>query len=486
MTHYLACDLGASSGRIMLGTLDQGKLTLEEIYRFPNGAIKKDDSLHWDITSLFKEITKGLKKAGGRKLKFSSISCDSWGVDYILYDAAGKIMKPVFHYRDPRTAKGVERMNATIGWEKIFAETGIQFMALNTLYQWAAENPKRFQKASQMLLIGDAVNHLFSGVGRAEVSLASTTQAYNPKTKAWSKPLVDALGIPPKLMPKIVPSGTVLGKLTPALAKATGLNGMKVIASCSHDTGAAVAAVPASGTGWAYLSSGTWSLMGVEWKKPVINDACRNLNYTNEIGYGNTVRLLKNISGLWLTQECRRTWEEQGTKYDFDTLETMAVEAEPFRSLINPADARFISPDNMPDRIAAFCKESGQPAPENPGQFIRCAFESLALLYHQTLERLEQLTGKKIDRLHIVGGGIKNELLNQFTANALQLPVFTGPVEGTAIGNILVQAIALGHLPNLAAARKVIRNSFEMKAYQPKDATQWNDAYKRMQALLAK
>lgn len=486
MTHYLACDLGASSGRVILGTLHDGRLALEEIHRFANGAVKCDGSLHWDMGALFREIKKGLKLAGKRKLKISSVSTDSWGVDYVLYDGQGRMMKPVFHYRDPRTAKGVEAMNARVGWPKIFGETGIQFMALNTLYQWAAENPKRFAKAKTMLLIGDAVNHFCCGVGRAEVSLASTTQAYNPKTKAWSSVLTDAAGVPAKLLPKIIPSGTVLGKLTPALAKETGLSGVKVIASCSHDTGAAVAAVPATGKGWAYLSSGTWSLMGVEAKKPVITDQCRELNFTNEIGYGGIVRLLKNISGLWVVQECRRTWAEQGQNFDFATLARLAGEAQPFKAFIDPTEDRFGSPDNMPDKIAAFCRETGQPVPATPGEYIRTSLESLALLYRRTLESIEQLTGSKIERLHIVGGGCKNELLNQFAANALQIPVLTGPEEGTAVGNLLVQAIALGHLPSLAAARKVIRDSFGVKVVPPQARAEWDAAYKRFEKIMAR
>ncbi|MGC8744437.1 MAG: rhamnulokinase [Verrucomicrobiia bacterium] len=483
--YYLACDLGAESGRLMLGTLTDGKLSLEEIHRFPNEPERSGNSLHWNIEKLFLELVNGLKKASARGLKYSSISTDSWGVDYILYDKNGNIMKPVYHYRDNRTARGVEIANAKAGWETIFAETGIQFMALNTIYQLASEPKERLLSADKLLLIGDAFNEFLCGVGKAEVSLASTTQLYNPVTKSWSKKLLSALELPERIFPEIVPSGTRLGALKEKLASQTGVNELQVIASCSHDTGAAVAAVPASGKNWAYLSSGTWSLMGVETQTPVINEKCRKLNFTNEIGYGNTVRLLKNIIGLWLVQECRREWARQGKEYDYPTLTQMASESPEFVSLINPSDPRFIAPDNMPERIASFCKETNQPVPNSPGAYIRCCLESLALLYKRTLLMIEDLTGAKIERLHIVGGGSRNYLLNQFAANALQIPIYTGPVEATAAGNILVQAINLGDIASLDAARSIVRNSMEVTVVEPKDKQKWEDAYQRFVKIIS-
>jgi rhamnulokinase len=513
-THYLACDLGAESGRVMLGTLDAGRISLAELHRFPNVPVKAGGALHWNIDALFAELRAGLKKAASTKLPIASLSTDSWGVDYVLYDQQGEILPPVWHYRDARTARGVENVKTRVDWPTIYSETGIQFMALNTLYQLAAEPPERLAKARQFLLIGDAFNFYCSGVARNEESLASTTQLYNPRSRTWSVKLLGALGLREEMFATIVPSGTKLGKLRPELAAEMGLPQIAVIASCSHDTGAAVAAVPAGvverrvppvqlstqtnrqdalvhpaavsagGGNWAYLSSGTWSLMGVEWPQPVITEPGRDANFTNEIGFGGTVRLLKNIVGLWIVQECRRDWAKQGREFDYATLTQLAYDAKPFASLINLADPRFVGPDDMLAKISAYCRETGQPAPESPGAFVRCALESLALFYRVTLRQLEGVIGKKIEKLHIVGGGSKNMLLNQFAANALQIPVLAGPGECTALGNILVQAITLGDLPSLAGAREVVRNSFEVATIQPQDGAAWDGAFGRFQRLV--
>lgn len=483
-THYLACDLGADSGRLMLGTLDNGKLSLEELHRFPNGPTKSSGALHWNIEALFNELKTGLKKAAARNLPISSISTDSWGVDYVLYDDRGVIIKPVWCYRDSRTAVGVENVRAKVDWPTTYAETGIQFMALNTIYQLAAEPTDRLAQTKQLLLIGDAFNYFCSGVARNEVSLASTTQLYNPQTKTWSKKLFSALKLREEMFAPICPSGTKLGPMKKSLALETGLPEIEVIATCSHDTGAAVAAVPGSAENWAYLSSGTWSLIGVEWPKPVITDQGRSMGFTNEIGLGDTVRLLKNIIGLWIVQECRRNWADQGKKYDFAALEKFAADAPPFVSLINPDDPRFLSPGDMPRRIAEFCEETGQPVPANHGAYVRCVYESLALYYRVVLRRLERLTGKKIEKMHIVGGGSKDATLNQFAANAMKIPLLAGPAECTATGNILIQAIALGHLPSHAAAREVVRNSFELKTFVPQDSGSWDVAAERFDKLV--
>jgi len=483
-THYLACDLGAESGRLMFGSLDRGKITLEEVHRFPNGPVKVAGGLHWNMEALFDELRAGLRKAAARQMPIASFSADSWGVDYILYGEDGEVMPPVWHYRDGRTARGVANATKRVDWPTIYSETGIQFMALNTIYQLAAEPPERLADAKQLLLIGDAFNHYCCGVAKNEVSLASTTQLYNPRTKTWSRKLLGLLGWREDMFGPIVPSGSKLGKLKKELAAETGLPEIEVIASCSHDTGAAVAAVPAGGGHWAYLSSGTWSLMGVEWPHPIITDQGREANFTNEIGFGGSVRLLKNIVGLWLVQECRRDWAARGREYDYATLTQLASEAKPFDSLINPADPRLVSPDDMPARIAALCRETGQPVPESPGAFVRCALESLALLYRVTLRQLERVIGRKIERLNIVGGGSKNLLLNQFAANALQIPVIAGPAECTALGNILVQAIAQDHLPSLAAAREVVRNSFEVQSIAPQAKAEWDSAFTRFEKLV--
>ena len=472
--HYIACDLGAESGRVMLGTLDAGKLTLEEIHRFPNGPVVINGTWRWDVLRMFEELKTGLRKVAARGIKIESLSTDSWGVDYVWLKDREPLLTAPYHYRDTRTDGGFERAFAAVPAAEIFGETGIQFMTLNTLYQmhWeAGHRPWLFKNADRFLNIGDYFNYLFSGVAKAEQSLASSTQLYNPKKKKWSRPLLKKLGLPKRLFPDLVPSGTVLG---PVLSE-FGLAGAQVVASCSHDTGAAVAAVPAAGKGWAYLSSGTWSLLGIEAKKPLITDQSRQHNFTNEVGYGHSIRFLKNIIGLWIQQECRRQW---GT-HDYNELRQLATQAAPLRSLINPNDERFGKPGNMPEKIAAFCRETGQPVPTTPGEVTRCILESLALLYRRTLEQLEAITGQPVTTLHIVGGGSQNLLLNQFSANATGRTVIAGPAEATATGNILIQALALGQLQDLAELRQVVRNSFAVQTYQPQDAGVWAQAYER-------
>lgn len=483
-TRYLACDLGAESGRLMLGALNKGKLLLTELHRFPNTPVQDGDSLLWNIPRLYQELLAGLQKAAARQDTIFSVSCDSWGLDYLLFDSDGALLSPTYHYRDARNNEAADEVRKKIPWETLFAETGIQFMPMNTIFQLAAEKSKRLRKTDKLLLIGDGFNFLLSGVAKAEVSLASTTQLYNPRTKKWSDPLIEKLKLPRQIFPEIVPSGTVLGPMKAEVAKETGLEDVKVVATCSHDTAAAVAAVPAEGKNWAYLSSGTWSLMGVELNEPIINDQCRELNFTNEIGHGGTVRLLKNISGLWILQECRRHWAKTEQDYDYEMMSHLAASAAPFESLINPADPRFLAPGDLPAKVQAFCKETGQNVPKKPGPIARCVLESLALLYRHTLRQIEQLIGRKLERLHIVGGGAKNDLLNNFTACATQVPVHIGPVEATAIGNILVQAIAMGHLPSLEAARKVVRDSTPIQVIPALAASGWKEAYAQFEKLL--
>lgn len=484
-THYLACDLGAESGRVILGTLDNGRISVEELHRFPNGAVKVAGALHWDFERLLNELKLGMKKAADRQVPIASISTDSWGVDYVMYDERGLPMSPVWCYRDSRTAQGVEIVKEKVEWPVIFAETGIQFMAFNTIYQIVTEPAERLARARNILLIGDAFNFFCSGVARNEVSLASTTQLYNPVHNRWSRKLFGALGLREDMFAPLCASGSRLGPLKRNLALETGLPQIEVIASCSHDTGAAVAAVPAAGENWAYLSSGTWSLMGVEWPRPIINDQSRNLGFTNEIGCGDTVRLLKNIVGLWLIQESRRHWAKGGKKFDFAELEKQAAAAPAFVSLINPDDPRFLSPDDMPGKIAQFCQETGQPVPATIGACVRCIYESLALFYRVVLRRVERLVGRKIERLHIVGGGSKDATLNQFTANAIKIPVLAGPSECAALGNLLLQACALGHLESHEAAREIVRNSFELQTFAPQDTALWDAAAARFEKLLS-
>ena len=484
---YLACDLGAESGRLMLASLDGGRLSLEELHRFPNQVVQTaEGSLHWDIPALFAQVKEGLRKAANAGVAAAGFSVDSWGVDYALFDPDDRLMSPTYCYRDPRTAEGVKNAYARTDWETIFSETGIQYMPLNTLFQLMAETPARLEQARLILGIGDAFHFMLSGKRVIEESMASTFQLYSPKTRDWSDALIGALGLPREIFPPIVPSGARLGPLLPEIAEETGLAELEVVATCSHDTGAAVAAVPATEPGaWAYISSGTWSLMGVELDQPVLSDACRDLNFTNEIGHGGSVRLLKNIIGLWLVQECRREWDRQGQSYDYATLTQLATEAPPFASLINPADERFIAPGDMPGRIGEFCRETGQPAPDNPGATIRCALESLALLYRHTLDQVQQVIEKPVERIHVVGGGSRNRLLNQLTADAAQVPVVAGPAEATAAGNVLIQAIALGQLDSLPAARRIVRDSFDLETFQPREATDCQKARDRFLKLIS-
>lgn len=483
--HYLACDLGAESGRLIGGSIDDRRLSLEEIHRFPNTPIRAAGSIHWNLDSLYEGLLAGLKRAAAHRLPFQSISCDSWGVDYLLLDAAGAIIPPTFHYRDPRTAIGMKRVLSKTDWPAVFAETGVQLMPINTLFQLAAEKPARLAKAKAILGIGDGFNYLLGGRPVVEVSMASTFQLYNPKTRGWSQKLCETAGLPIGIFPEVVPSGTTIGRLSDGVKQASGLGSLRVVAGCSHDTAAAVAAVPAEGANWAYLSSGTWSLLGVELPAPILTNACRDLNFTNEIGCSGTTRLLKNISGLWLLQEARRIWAAGGQEFDYAQLAGLAWQAAPFQSLVNPADPRFVAPADMIEAIGDFCRETDQPPPKTPRGVTRCILESLALLYRKTLEELESVIQRPVEILHIGGGGSKNRLLNQLTANAIQRPVVAGPAEATAAGNIAVQALAAGDLPNLKAIRKLVRESSELDRYQPEQAAEWAMAADRF-AQLAK
>ena len=495
--NILALDIGAESGRSILGRLNDGRLELKEVHRFPNGPVRLPTGLHWDALGLFNEIKTGLhlaneeiaseRPAGRRRaVKLASIGLDTWGVDFGLLDARGELLGDPYHYRDVRTDGMVEKAWSMAGRDTIFEATGIQFMQLNTLYQLLALKRAKspaLKVARTLLTMPDLFNYWLTGKKVSEFSIATTTQCYDPRAHDWAFSLLEQLGIPGQIFPEVVPPGTVLGGLLPWVADETGLKGVKVIAPACHDTGSAVAAVPAAGQGFAYLSSGTWSLLGAELTEPVINAETLALNVTNEGGVGGTIRFLKNIIGLWIVQQCRHTWRMQGEDLSYDDITRMAAEAEPFRSLIDPDWSEFLPHGDMPARIIEFCRRSGQPIPETKGQFVRCALESLALKYRKTLESLEGVLGHRLDPLHIVGGGTKNKLLNQFAANATARPVIAGPVEATAIGNILVQAVALGELSSLDEARAVVRTSFEVTRYEPEETDRWAEAYARWSAL---
>lgn len=498
--HYLAIDLGAESGRVMLGTLSDGedptrsRISLEEIHRFPNGPVSVSGTLRWNVLGLFASIKEGLRKAAsmmGKRLPISGISTDAWGVDYALLKDGEPLLTLPFNYRDPRTDKAMERVFQRVPADFIFEATGIQFMSLNTIYQLFTDlesRPEILASADRFLNIGDYFNYLLSGIPKGESTVASTTQLYDPRRGDWAWDLITRLGLPRRIFPALVGPGTVLGSLQPGLAAETGLEGAKVIATCSHDTAAAVAAVPADpgfGRDWAFLSSGTWSLLGVELPAPIINAASRARNFTNEAGYAGTVMFRKNIVGLWIVQECRRAWTEEGNDLDYFALTALAEKAPAHLCFIRPEDPRFGKPGGMPAKIAAYCRETGQSVPEGEGAMVRCVLESLALLYAKTLRDCGEASGRRFKVLHVVGGGSKNRLLNQFTADAVQLlgveKVAAGPVESTALGNVLVQARALGHLAG--ELREVVRRSFPVEAYQPRDREAWKAALGRFESL---
>ena len=488
MKHYLAIDLGAESGRAILGSLDDNKLVLEELHRFPNTPVRTPSGLYWDTLRLFHEMQQGLAVVGReRKVKLDGIGVDTWGVDFGLLGRDGSLVANPMHYRDARNDGMLEKTFAAVPREEIFAQTGIQFMQLNTLCQLYAmklAGAPALEVADKLLLIPDLFNYWLTGVQRAELTFASTTQFYNPIKKRWATELLDSLGLPSRILPEIVYPGTLLGPLLPHVAEAAGIEQFPVYATASHDTAAAVAAVPAEGDDWCYISSGTWSLMGLELAEPVINAQSLALNVTNEIGYGGSVRFLKNIAGLWVLQESRRAWAQEGTEYSYEELARLAGAATPFKAVIDPD--QFLAPGQMVARIAAYCRSTGQAVPESAGEFARTILEGLALRYRQVLEGLESAAARKIKVIHIVGGGSRNQLLNQLVADATGRLVVAGPAEGTAAGNILVQAIGSGALSGLAEARSVLRNSSSLSLVEPKPAAGWDDAYAKFCKLTAK
>ena len=488
----LAIDLGAESGRAMLGHFDGERLGLEEVHRFPNGPVRvlagggKEQRLHWNILHLWSEMQKGLGLAA-QKGSLASLGLDTWGVDFGLLDAQDGLIGNPYHYRDSRTDGMVEKAFSVVPREEIFAQTGIQFMQLNSLFQLFAmvqQNSPALEIARTFLTIPDLFNFWLTGRKVSEFSIATTTQCYNPLTGQWAGDLLTRLGVPTHFFPEIVPPGTVLGDLLPAIAEPLGVAPIPVIAPACHDTGSAVAAVPAAAANVAWISSGTWSLVGSSVRQPVINEQSLAFNMTNEGGVNQTFRLLKNINGLWLVQESRRTWAAHGEELSYDTLTQLAAAAEPFKSLIDPDYAAFFKPGNMPERIQAFCDQTGQPVPGDKGSVVRCALESLALKYRWVVEKIEALTGLRQEAIHIVGGGTKNRLLSQFTADATGKPVITGPVEATAIGNLLTQAIALGEIASWEEAVQVVKRSFEVETFEPRHTPAWDEAYERLVKLL--
>lgn len=464
---YLAVDLGAESGRVIAGYWDGKTMRMEELHRFPNGPVHIDGTMRWDVVRLWAEIQKGVGIATERfGSSIASIGVDTWGVDYVLLSKSSELIGLPFHYRDGRTKGMLARALGIVPRAEIFAATGAQFMEINTLYQLLAfqqTNPDLLETADQFLMMPDYFHWRMCGAKVGEFTNATTTQCLHPIKRDWARELLMRFNLPTRIFPEIVSPGTKLGTF----------GDIEVIAPATHDTASAVAAVPTNQTGkstWAYLSSGTWSLLGVEVQQAVLSPRALELNFTNEGGVDGTYRLLKNIMGLWLVQECKRAFAKKGKDYDYAELAHLATEAPAFRSLIDPDDARFLNPADMPAAIQQFCRETAQPIPETEGQIIRCVYESLALKYALVLDWLEELTGARIEVLHIVGGGSKNTVLNTFTANACNRPVITGPAEATALGNLLIQARAHGEIGSLTELRQIARTSTDLQTFMPDSA----------------
>ncbi len=475
---FIGFDLGAESGRCVVASVPDAGVTLTEVHRFPTHQIRHGTALHWDLGAISREIVEGLARAGKAfGPRFEGIGIDTWGVDYVLLDAEGRALGDPYHYRDDRTDHIMEEAFRIVPREVLYGKAGIQFMQFNTLFQLLAEaKGDLLGRADTMLLMPDYLNFLLSGVRRAEYSIASTTSLIDPVRRQWSWELIDAFGLPRKIFPEIIEPGTVLGTLLPAIAARTGLDaGIRVIAAAGHDTASAVASVPVQGRSWGFLSSGTWSLMGIELARPLLSAAALKYNFTNEGGVEGTTRFLKNIMGLWPVQECRRTWREQAQERSYAELMGLARDAGFVRGWIDVDDPRFLKPGAMPEKVCAYLRESGQEARSDAGFIVRVLLESLAFRYRKTIREIEEVAGCPIESLHAVGGGIQNELLVQLTADAIGREVVAGPVEGTIVGNIGVQAIARGLVKDLGAWRGVVARSFSQRVFAPTDAGYFND-----------
>jgi rhamnulokinase len=479
---YIAIDLGAESGRVIVGTLGDGRMQLEEIHRFVHEPVWLPTGLHWDITGIWREIVAGLRLAAAwardNAVRIVSIGADTWGVDWALLDKAGELVGLPHAYRDPRNQAAYEEVVAKLGAERIYQTTGIQFMALNTLYSLYAHklaDPGALAAADKLVFMPDLIHYWLSGSVTVEATIASTSQMVDCHTGDWARSMLDELGLPTHLLPPISPPGTVVGKIRPMLAAETGLpNGMHVIAPASHDTASAVAAVPAASNGdagdWCYLSSGTWSLLGAELTSPCVSPEAQDAMFTNELGVHGTTRFLKNIPGLWLVQECRRDLARQGREMDYQGLTRLASEAEVSRTFVDPAHESFQTPGDMMAKIVAFARSTGQAVPETPGQFIRCCLESLAGAYRDKLATLESILDRSFDVIHVVGGGGKNGLLCQMTADTTGRRVIVGPYEATALGNALVQAMSNGDVRDLAELRAIAARSTELRTFEPAES----------------
>jgi rhamnulokinase len=491
LLNFLAFDLGAESGRTMLGQFDGQQLQLSEVHRFPNVPVHLPDGLHWDVLRLWSEMKQGMAVAAREQGEnLAGVGLDTWGVDFALLDRDGALVSNPYHYRDNRTDGMLEEAFQRVPRQEIFEQTGIQFMPINSLYQllsMVVRQSPTLDIAATFLTIPDLFNYWLTEQTVCEFSNATTTQCYDPRKGVWAWPLLKELGIPIHIFPEIVQPGTVLGSLSSSVAEEVGLRPkgrLPVIAPACHDTGSAVAAVPAEGSDFVWISSGTWSVMGAELPAPVINEQALAFNVTNEGGVCDTFRFSKNIMGLWLVQECRRIWTRQGEEFSYGELVQMAAQANPFQSVIDPDYTEFLKPGDMPTRMRAFCQLTNQPMPQDKGAVIRCALEGIALKYRWVLERLEEILGRRLDPIHIVGGGTQNRLLCQFTADATGRQVIAGPIEATATGNIIMQAMALGHIASLEEGHAVVRDSFDVVAYEPVSQSGWDEAYDRLLTIM--
>jgi rhamnulokinase len=474
----VAVDLGAESGRVVVADFDGDRILLDEVRRFPNVPVQLAGSLEWDAARLREDVLAGLGAAG----EFQSVAIDTWGVDFGLLGRSGNLLGNPGHYRDERTRGMIELASARVPRQEIYRRTGIQFLEINTLYQLLAlvlAGDARLRAADRLLTMPALVGRWLTPESVDEYTDATTTQCYDPVAGAWALDLLEKLGIPIHIFGPVVQPGTVFGPIRAELDLGPGV----VVAPGTHDTASAVAAVPFHpGKNAAYISSGTWSLVGLELPAPLINDATLNANLTNEGGIAGTTRLLKNVMGLWLVQECRRAWSAAGSDYSYEQLLALAAEARPFVAVIDPDDGCLLRPRNMPAQLVELAAESGQTLAANPGAIVRCVLESLAMKYRWTIERLESVTQREISLIHVVGGGARNALLCQMTADACQRPVLAGPVEATAIGNVMLQAIALGLVDSLEQARELVRRSSEVGAYEPQSTEMWEPAWERFSA----
>jgi rhamnulokinase len=485
MAVLAAVDLGAQSGRVALGRFDGDRLTVTEVHRFAIEPVRVEGVLQWDVRRLYQDVLDGLR-AAGRDGKIDSLAVDSWGVDFGLLDRAGELVRNPVHYRDERRANAVQSVYSRIPPRELYERTGIQLMPINTVFELAAMTDGRdpaLDRAETLLLIPDLFHYWLCGSRTSEYTNATTTQCLDARTGGWATDLLERLDVPPRLLPEIVAPGTPLGPLAGDVAVATGIDSATVVAVGTHDTASAVAAIPLRGPRSVYLSIGTWSLVGGETDEALIDDKTFAANLTNEGGVAGTVRLLRNVTGLWLLHECRRTWALEGSKHSFDELIALAASSPPLRSFIDPDDASFASPGDMPGRIGESCARTGQPQPRDPGAVVRCVLESLALKHAQVIRTVGRVTGQEPAELHVVGGGVHNELLCDWTAQAAGLPVLAGPEEATLFGNLLVQAMALGEISSLAQAREVVKRSVTPTTYEPADTPEWREAHARFAQL---